>query len=450
MDFEKSSLYDAVLDVVKDISKPVHFNFKVDIHVNNITIPALKLVSLDVIRDFELKYTDEIILTFLISPGTFFKQIFPYRNDIEITIIKIPVTEMGDGNWTEEQPESERFVAVLINQGTPLIEGDGDNIPSEEAINLTTISTVSVQLINKTISKINMATTGGAFRSSTPADCIKSILTLESSKINLPKEFLPTGVDIMPANSRKNKDHVIIPHGKLLVSVPAYIQEKYGVYSTGLGFYYLNNLWYVYSLYDTTRFDNEKDTITIINVPGKKFSGAERSYVVRGSNLIIIATGDTSFADKSDYDQLNLGNGVRFTDATSVMDNFVKTVDNKAIVSRGARNTEVMNVERESGMNNVRTSSKRITANPHSEYSELARRDGAVVNMVWENANSSLIRPAMSVRILYLEKEEIKTIYGVLLKSQIFTHPNGKVMFTNKYVTNMAISIFIDRKNIEK
>ncbi len=205
----------------------------------------------------------------------------------------------------------------------------------------------------------------------------------------------------------------------------------------------------MYPLYDTERFDTTTDKVTIINVPGNKLVGVERTYRKDGSNTIILSTGNVKFKDISDHQQLSNGNGVRFAEASIFMDGFVQTKNNKTISARGANVNEVISTSRQSGRQNVHVSDTRITSNVAKEYSSLARREGAIINLLWENANPDLIFPGIPVKILYLEDEEIREITGVVLKAQEFVHMKGQVMFSNTHYVNLGLSVFVNRKKIK-
>ncbi len=270
------------------------------------------------------------------------------------------------------------------------------------------------------------------------------MLTKESATAKVDKARKVKGVDMVTASNKKARDHIIIPHGLPLVSLPEYIQKRCGgIYSAGLGYYLFNDYWYIYPCFDVTRFNKAQKTLTVINVPSNRFPGIERTYRKDGNNLVIIATGEVKFRDDSNTQQLNSGNGVRFTDAGNLLKGFVKTAGNKTIASRASNNSEVISVERENGNNNVQLSDKAINSNPYVEYSKLARRQGSVISFVWENSNPILLFPGMPVRVMYLDGGDIKEVYGVSLKAHDYTHARDEGMVSKRYLTHTMLSVFV-------
>ncbi len=450
MNFEESSLYLEVKNIINSGANPVFHYYSAIVHLKDEDQQVLKVVQIDIKRDYEQNYTDELILTVMIPFGKYAKRIHPERNNLEVTITRKPMTELGSGEDANKSPLVERYVAILMNQGNPLIEGDDFNIPSEDALDLSRIETVHFQLIPKSVDQIRMKSVGNVYRGVSNEDTVKTILTMESQSLDLPKELLPIGVDMVPSNVKTKRDHVVIPHGVKLVELPQYIQDKCGgIYTAGLGFYYQNKHWHLYPLYNTDRFDDSLDKVTIINVPGDKLKGAERTYRKDGNNTIILATGESQFKDTSDQLQLNDGNGARFADASIFMDGFVATKGNRTVAARGGNVNEVISTERQTGRQNVHVTPSRITANSAKEYSELARREGSLINLLWENADPDLIFPGLPVKILYQEDDVIRELRGVVLKAQAFIHMKGQVMFSNMHYTNLGISIFVNRKKIK-
>jgi len=443
MEIENSSLYREIQAVLNSPNKPVHFQWKAEIHVNGVTYHPLKVLSIDFAEDYETKYADEIIITLAISGGTYAKRIYPFKDKVDITLFRNPLQETAAVYDTEAGLSSERYAATLIDTGNPIVEGNGSNTPTEESLNLTNIFEISFQLVNKALEQMRMLSVGGVYRNTTTENVVKTILTNESKKVVVDGVRRPVGVDMFPASNMKVRDHVIIPQGTKLVSLPEYVQSKCGgVYSSGLGYYFKKDHWYIYPCYDTTRFNKAPNTLTIINVPRNKLPDVERTYRQDGKNIVIIATGDVKLRDDSESQQLNQGNGVRFADADTFMNGFSKTVNNKTVINRGKNNSEVIAASRASGNNNVHVSNNPINSNPFVEYSKLARRQGNFISLVWENSSPALILPGMMVRVLYMDSEGINDVYGVLLKAHHYAQTKGTGMTDMRYVTRSALSIF--------
>lgn len=445
MEIEQSSLFREIREIINSPAKPVRFRYAAHFHVGDQKFIALKVVSVDYIDDYENNYATEIMAEISLPLGTYTYQIYPAQDNLDITLFRFPINESGSSDNNDLPVQAERYTALLRDTGNPAIESNHHNEPTEKTLNLTGLATKEYQLISKSVEQLRMIEVGQTFRNVTPEDAVKSILTIESARIQVDDEFMPKGVDMVPAPTVKKRDHIIIPPRRL-VTLPQYIHEHCGgIYSAGLGYYYLNNFWYLYPCYDPTRFKQATRTMTIINLPENKFPNVERTYRKDGDNCVVLATGEVRFQDDSNVMQLNQGNGTRFVDANNVMSGFAVTKDNKATIGRGGNNSEFIAVPRENGNNFVRSSDKAVTANPLLEYSKLAQREGAIFSFVWENADRSILFPGMMTKILYLKDGNIEELDGVLLKCHGFDHLDGVGATAERYQCRAVLSLFVKR-----
>lgn len=446
MDIQNSALYREVLTISSDGVKPVNFAWAAIVHANGQDIKAMKLIQCDINRDYEMNYTDDIRVLLAFPLGDFWSGIYPFMDNLEITLFKYPLEESGDAGDMNSSVQSERYKAIMSQQDSPLMTNTGANQETRNTLNLKDMKFVEFQLLDRSIYQMRMMEYGNAFRQTTVEKVLRAVMTTESQKVVVDQQRLNQGVDMVPANNQEVRDHISIPHGTLLTDVPMWIHQKCGgVYSAGFGYYLQNNHWYIYPCYDPTRANKTAPALTIINMPKNQYRGIERSYRLDGGNLVILATGDASFKDFSNTGQLNRGNGVRFTDASQLIDNFVTIQNGIPVASRGKINTEVVTTQRPDGLNNALTSPRRLNANPFVEYSEMAARNGSIFSLVWENSNPSLITPGMLVAILYLDGDQLTQIYGVLLKTHTFVRMQGSGMTSARHASDTALSVFVQR-----
>ena len=447
MEIQNSSIWREVQKITGDTSNPVHYSYAAQIYVNKKTITPYKVLSIDFVRDFEDNYADETIIEIALGMGTYSKDVYPFKENIEIVLSKTPLLEVSDDVDTSKPVQTERFRATLIDTGNPIIEANAPFTPTKETLDLSNIIQVKFQLVNKAIEQLRMVDVGGIYRNMTVGDVIKAVLTKASQSISVEGVRSIKGVDAVdPISNSTKRDHVEVPHGVSLVQLAQYIHEKCGgVYSSGLGYYLQDVYWYMYPCYDCTRFNTAKNTLTILNIPKNKLPGIERTYRQNGSNLVILATGDVRFKDNSEVEMLNKGNGVRFADANKFLNGFVEVANNKALASRGANNSEFVSVQRLTKLNNVNLSTNPINANSFYESSKLSKRQGSMVDLVWENSNPSLLFPGMMVKMLYLDGDSVKTLDGVLLKEHDYAHMKQAGSQNARYITNTGISVFIKR-----
>ena len=421
--------------------------FRAEFHANGQNIAAMKVLSIDTIRDYESNFTDEVIVQLVVGAGTYAYRIYPYLEALDITIYESPLLETSGGEDTDRRPVTKRYTATILNPQSIQLGGKGMTVPDEFSLDLKDMLTLNFQLVDKVVEQARMRSVGGVYRKTTVEDVVKTILTNETAKIEIQNaEDKPLGVEFVPATNTKTREHIVIPHGVRLTDLPQHVHMNCGgIYGTGLAYYYQGRYWYVFPPYDSSRFDQSTKKLTIIRMPSNRLPGLERTFRHDGNNIVILAGGDTQVKNPSDELMLNKGNGVRFADADSFMGGFVQTSGNKALASRGGVNNEFVTVQRPNGNNNVLSSDKRISANPLAEYSKLAAREGSLIGLTWENSNPDLITPGMSVKVMYLEGENIKETYGLVIKTHHYTQTRGKGITSTRHFTTTTLTIFAKR-----
>lgn len=448
MEFEQTSLFREATNIVSGAAKPVHFLWQADIHAGGQTYTALKVQQIDFKRDFENNYAEIAVVRLVVLAGTYAYRLYPNQSNIDVTMYRTPIGETSSSPNPDTQRQTERYTATLVDRGNPLLEGNAAASRSEEAMNTADIVEVEFQLTNKALEQIRMMSVGGIYRASTNEEVIKYVLTQASSSVKVDGVRAPKGVDMVKASNQTQRDHIVIPQGTKVVSLPNYLHNKCGgVYSTGMGYYLQGDYWYVYPCYDTKRFNEAPKTLTVINVPKNKFPNSPRTYRKDGRNTVIMATGEVSFKDNSDARQLNEGNGVRFADANQFMGTgFATTKNNRVTMSRGDNVSEFVASPRPNGMNNVQVSDNPITSNPFNEYSKMAQRQGSYISLVWESSLPELIFPGMPVRMLYLEGDVIREIYGVVLQTHDVVQMVGAGLTVDRHSSTTALAIFVQRE----
>lgn len=444
MDIQKSSLWREVEKVVQSGDKEVHRSWEATIFAGEETIRPFKVVSVDIERDYLNNYTDFVLLDVRIPFGTYAKRLYPNLTQVEIELKCVDIGETNNAAQLDKAIQVERFSAVMLDTGNPIVENAIGNTTSEEDLNRIEIMTVKFQLLNKALEQIRTLPVGGTYRNMTGEDVVKAVLSRYSKLAQVDAGREVKGVTMVRASNQKKRDAIILPQHLPLVEVPHHVHYFCGgLYSSGLGYYLQDDYWYVYPVSDNTRFNDGDPTLTIINVPANRLPGLERTFRKDGDNLVVLATGQTRFRDLHNVAQLNSGNGVRFADATKMMDDFVVVKNNKAQAARAKNNTEIVSDKRPNDINYVTTASRQINANPFVEYSQLAARQGSGFSLVWENADHTLIHPGMPTRVLYLDGDEIKEARGVLQGAHLYASLRETGVTASRFVNIVTLSVFV-------
>lgn len=314
MEFEKTPLWADVRRIFKDPAKPVRNVYTGKIHTVNEDIEVVKIVTLDIERNYKDNIGDNIIVECIVPFGQYLKRIYPNRQNLEFTLSKRQLLEAGVAATNASGMEIERFKMIFIQGHNEEPSGTEYNGVDEHTLNSTKIVTVKAQLLNRSLEPLRIKTTGGIFKNVTQTDIIQSVLLGESKNILIDGKPAIDGIDMVSANNDEKVKHAIIPHGTHVTSIPTFFQEQLnGVYNGGIGTYLqsVNNkrIWFIYPLYDYSRFDQNVKKIIIYAVPKNRFPMIERTYRQQGDITYIAASNQKSYSDSGESGVMNAGSG---------------------------------------------------------------------------------------------------------------------------------------------
>lgn len=428
-------------------AKPVFFRYEAVLHANGKDIKTFYVDHMDIERNYVNKRFSNIVIGLTMGAGTYDALVAPYKAGLELTLLKIPLIEGEVKIDTTRAPMTTRYRATPMDGASGALESNSMLSNDPEAADKASLKTVEFQLVDPVIERMRLFTFGGIFRKTKMADILKTVLGRISSSATKDGMMGCLGVEVAETVTDKVRNHVIIPHATPFVSIPELIHMRCGgIFSTGLGWFYQNRFWYVYPLYDTQRFTKAPKTLTIVNLQADRYPNPEKSYRIAGDSVVVLSTTKVVHKDQSEAGLLNKGNGVRFADASVMMSAAVAVEGNKATFNK-AKNASVFTFDqRESGLNLVMESDSRITSNANLVYSNLAARNGGMLQVGWENANINALVPGMATKILYYEMNEPRELHGVLIgvDSQIVSDTPGGA--PKKHSCSAALTFFVERK----
>lgn len=423
MNFENSSLWVEIKSFLDTSNSAPLYNYKAVIHTEKEEIPVWDLNSKEVVRDYLTKITENGKVVFKMGLGDYARRLYPYRDNLEITIRKIPA---GENTRTKKVTEVTRYKAVFNPKRNPVISGsDIDSIGSEQ-LNISDIVEVHLEIMDRSFEPLRIKTVSGCFRNIAAKDLITSILGNESKKVTVDGKAAADALDVYDPDRKETIDNAIIPSGMLISTVPTYIQEHVGgVYNCGIGTFFQNyqgkRTWFVYPTFDVDRFDKRGRKAIFYAIPQDKYPQLDSSYYEDGDVLKVVVTANRKYIDSAELDFVNQGSGFRVADANAFLKKPVEVTESGVKANRARLNHEVITKDRKDGLNYAPVSPNGPSANIYSARSSVIQRSLGQFDFVWENADPDLLFPGMPCRIVTLAKG--KPIYqkGVVLFVQALT-----------------------------
>lgn len=241
-------------------------------------------------------------------------------------------------------------------------------------------------------------------------NCMTTGVTVEDMLRFVCYQFDVEKVKIVPPKNPQIYSNFVIPPVKGMTDVFSYIQNRYGVYSTGIGWYFTDDTMFVYPMYDTNLENNTADGILrIINVPNDAYAGVNHYHCFVDDDLWIVSNSNKDMKSLNTVGEENAGscrmslNSDNMTDGFSSMktDGTVTVSNEKATVvqmanKKGSMNSKSQNVKFDGTRSNIYVST-----------SEMAMYNGSVMKVGWKNAIPRAILPGQTVRYCYDDNGDI-------------------------------------------
>ncbi len=254
------------------------------------------------------------------------------------------------------------------------------------------------------------------------------------------------GVDVVEPQNPNKYDVVFIPKEIKFHRLIPFLQEAYGLYSEGAGRFHQDGLWFVYPVFNTSRYDREEQTLTVINIPSDRLPSVEANFSIKDKNLFVLATDEVQVNDDTWLRTLAEGDGVRYLNATRVMDDFairkggkVKFQQADNVVSRSVN-------PRPDNYNDFITETAKggARANHYAAFSQLAHKRGSVINVMWRYGDAALLYPGQPSAFLYAEGDTVKKLTGTLLGVNInYQNNNPRALEDITYNRDVMLTLFV-------
>lgn len=401
------------------------------------SITAMDIEDIDYNCNFISSIGDEIVVTLKVTVAEYTHYIYPNRRNLKLALTRKMESEQGTLDLVGVPQDTKEYDATLINQ----IDLDMQALPSMDESSQ--LMTVVIQLMHPAITKLRTKTSSGTFFNEVPGDVTKVLAGIATKTVGLTDDNSMLGVDMVPVSNKAPRKHVIIPNGIPTMEMPGYVQ-KYagGIYNSGIGSYIRNRHWFIYPIYDTTRYSKATRTLEVIVVPPNRMPHIERTYVYGNYKLKVLCTTEIQQRDNTDVNYQNSGNGVRFFSATKTMENFATIKGNVLDINR-IENENVIGVDQRASDQYLPFSDQKFTDNKAHQISKLSGKKGEVLSIVWNNSNGKLLTPGMPVKLYYGSGQGFSSPEGVLLGYQENTSKvNGGVI--NKYMrSTLVLSVFV-------
>lgn len=406
------------------VKLPKYMKYSVIFITETGTYDTLGVDGLEENGDFVSNHSEDTMISVRMQPSLYYDVLLANRDDLKAQLIAT------DG----EQRYITEYVAIPLEGGDPRTSGEHSMSADIDSVSFTSLNSYQFQLLDPIYAKLRDGIVSGISLMGNVEDTVAHLMNVYTSQLVEPTEFEGIVFDY-PIDNQTRYSSIVVPEGVELPSLPSYIQnnDKYGFYREGLGTYFQDKKWWIYSLFNSTKFDDHPLVAEIIRLPRDKFPTLEDTYFNDENGLTVLATGDSNFEDDSDIIAQDEGVGARLVAATKVSGETGTHYNaGRSIQSRADSMLEFQLVERKSGQEYYPVG-KTPTNNPFKYASVIAGNAGDILSLDWDNSDTSTITPGMPCRYQYMAQEKMYARKGVILG------------FRTRYTTYNKMTLFMSR-----
>lgn len=219
-------------------------------------------------------------------------------------------------------------------------------------------------------------------------------------------------IHIVPPTNKIRYGNLVIPPMKSIASLFPYLQETFGIYSNGLGYFIMNDELYMYPQFDKDTNNTYTDKfIHIVNAPKGQYPGMDSySRVIDGDQWIVSIT-DTNVEDATIKGTENDGNVHVSSNPDNSRDGGV-VINKDGSVVRPAENITVIQNTNSNPMKSKAQVLKYVgqRTNIFTTTAQLAANDGVYMNTGWVRAKPLALLPGQCVLYHYDDKGDDYTV----------------------------------------
>ena len=384
--------------------------YEIHLHTEELDLLIETPKTLDITRDYNSNICDFITIVFDIPAGTFAKKIYPFRDNLEMTIAK----RFKDN---KKPRVSTRYKLILYVQGG--MDASYFSKADHASLDESNIMSVTAQLLLREVFGLKEAYVDGVYKNCTVTDVMRGCLAQSCQLVELEGNKLQHNIDVYEANNDFIYNNLIIPTGITCLDLPSYLHVKdYGVYNGGIGTYiqkYNNkDMIFVYPLYSTSRYedDSEYPKLIIYHANSSKYDMIDNTYRVVDKNIEIIANSKTKSKDLGSNSLMDQGDTVVSSQAEQIFNsNFEITDDGIAFDSTKQLKGQAI-INRRDGQNKMRYTDD---SNVYKQRTHVIRSTLAMYTIPWSYSNPDLIYPGMPALVVFEDsKKGLMKLYGTV------------------------------------
>jgi len=408
------------------------------VHSKQQDIELYKVESVDVISDFTNAYTDIIVIVGHVKAADYVQHIAPNNANLEMTILKttsnetykvrtkaiIPIDTLQSAGYNSLSRHSTEKLDIA---GLMRIEIHGKHVYAEAAGTLP----VSGNFLNTSIHML-----------------LNKAIKYQMSTVRLATGNSLDEVIITPPKNTRVYEQLLVPSGTPLLRLPKYIQERYGIYTSGIGSYLRpfedgKAVWWIYPTYGNVNFSSRTPTLRVFLFYDTR-ADVLKNTIQREGNVLIIAA--TLF--ETDNPVKDNRPAIRPTDVTVIdLDRVIESPSTyktgEVMINRNDRTKRISVHKRKDNVHLPETVAHR-TNNMFQAVSSVTANATQTMAFKWVNGLQELLIPGMLVEVFAERGDRVAKGMGRLASVQSFCVTRGNLASEPIFTETVVFSVHMD------
>jgi len=243
-------------------------------------------------------------------------------------------------------------------------------------------------------------------------------------------------------------ESILVPDNTEFPEVFDFMQQRYGVYSHGIGVYLQKGDWHLFRPFYANKFKEVNVKLIIYNLPKEQAAQLDDSLQFTPTVRTIVTGGNTRVFDSRDSSALNVGTGyrvgsIRALDGRAVSHSPGKT----ATTTSESFISQANSAPHESGQVNAKVPTTAFVDHDKEMRSKLAQQTGQIIQVTWHQSHRNVITPGMGVKFHYANDREIFTRYGVVLGEVYHASNDGGSMASDRMSMATELTLWLSMEN---
>lgn len=377
------------------------------IHTVDYTTDVIKVSNIDIDKDFVGSYSEEVTLTALVDRGTYQTHIYPYLDNLEVTLSRYPHRNTGDN--TPVKPDfKQRFKAIFLPEANANVLGNADEMNATMGTQLLKPVFLYLQLMNLNVEPMRLKFVSTSLLGYTNEMNLSSVIKNETSKIKLPTGNVIDKMDIAPPDNKTPVQNVIVPSDTNLLDFPNYLQKHaMGVYNAGLNTFVTSvkdiktkKYEATFFVYPTHKSVSKRPILYLYNLPNFELGYNDKTFSIKGNHIHAMGHINQGYRENKQTNELIQGTGFRVPSGSNFMSKPVKMTPAGPEGESKKLNYKAVAKSRQDGFNLAHRQKQITTCNPYEMYSNSLKQIGNYIYFQVQQFDFTFLSPSMPV-VLY-------------------------------------------------